>query len=143
MAAGLKRGGKKRAGAGNADAAELDRVRHEIAETDNRLWHAARDNQLREATELARARRWQEMLDTGEVQSLTALAEKMDVDRSYVSRVLQLMLLATDIVEAILTGREPSGPPRACRTGLSLAKLTQTLPVLWDEQRKLFGFPPG
>ena len=36
--------------------------------------------------------------------------------------------------EAILDGREPSG--------LSLAKLTQTLPVLWHEQRELFGFPP-
>jgi hypothetical protein len=59
----------------------------------------------------------------------------MDVDRSYVSRVLQLMLLAPDIVEAILDGREPSG--------LSLAKLTQTLPVLWREQRELFGFCPA
>ena len=85
-------------------------------------------------TALARARRWQEMLDTGEVESLTALAEKMSVDRSYVSRVLQLMLLAPDIIEAILAGREPSG--------LSLAKLTQTFPVLWNEQRELFGFPP-
>ena len=85
-------------------------------------------------TALARARRWQEMLDTGEVESLTALAEKMSVDRSYVSRVLQLMLLVPDIIEAILAGREPSG--------LSLAKLTQTFPVLWNEQRELFGFPP-
>jgi len=50
-----------------------------------------------------------------------------------VSRVLQLGLLAPDIVEAILAGREPSG--------LSLAKLTRTLPMLWHEQRELFGFP--
>jgi len=85
-------------------------------------------------TALARARRWQEMLDIGEVESLTALAEKMDVDRSYVARILRLGLLAPDIVEAILEGREPSG--------LSLAKLTQTLPMSWSEQRKLFGFPP-
>jgi hypothetical protein len=85
-------------------------------------------------TALARARPWQEMLDNGEVESLTALAEKIDADRSYVSRVLQLMLLAPDIIEVIRDGREPSG--------LSLAKLTQTLPVLWDEQRKMFGFPP-
>ena len=84
-------------------------------------------------TALARARRWQEMLDNGEVESLTALADKMDVDRAYVSRVLQLMLLAPDIIEAILAGREPSG--------LSLAKLTQTLPALWHEQREMFGFP--
>ena len=84
-------------------------------------------------TALARARRWLEMLDAGKVDSLTALAKKLDVDRSYVSRVLQLTLLAPDIVEAVLAGREPSG--------LSLAKLTQSLPVLWDEQRELFGFP--
>ena len=84
-------------------------------------------------TALARAHRWQEMLDGGQVSSFTELAKKLDVDRSYVSRVIQLTLLAPDIVEAILAGREPSG--------LSLAKLTQTLPVLWGEQRELFGFP--
>lgn len=74
------------------------------------------------------------MLDAREVESLTALAEKMDVDRSYVARFLRLNLLAPDIVVAILAGREPSG--------LSLARLTQTLPVLWHEQRERFGFPP-
>jgi len=83
-------------------------------------------------TALARARRWQEMLDDGEVASVTELAERLDVDRSYAARILRLNLLAPDIVEAILAGREPSG--------LSLAKLTQTLPVLWNEQRQLFGF---
>jgi len=83
-------------------------------------------------TALARARRWQQMLDDGEVASVTELAERLDVDRSYAARILRLNLLAPDIVEAILAGREPSG--------LSLAKLTQTLPVLWNEQRQLFGF---
>jgi len=29
---------------------------------------------------LARAHRWQQMLDAGEVESLTALAERLDVD---------------------------------------------------------------
>jgi len=85
-------------------------------------------------TALARAHCWQEMLDGGEVASFTELAKKLDVDRSYVSRVLQLTLLAPDIVEAILAGHEPSG--------LSLAKLTQALPVLWGEQRELLGFDP-
>jgi len=85
-------------------------------------------------TALARARRWQQTLDAGEVASVTELAERLNVDRSYAARILRLNLLAPDIVEAILAGREPSG--------LSLANLTQTLPVLWDEQRELFGFPP-
>lgn len=84
-------------------------------------------------TALARARRWQEMLDNGEVGSVTELADRLDADRSYVARILRLGLLAPDIIEAILAGREPSG--------LSLAKLTQTFPVLWSEQREMFGFP--
>lgn len=63
---------------------------------------------------------------------MTELAERLNVDRSYVSRILRLNLLAPDIVEAILAGREPSG--------LSLAKLTQTIPVLWHEQREMFEF---
>jgi len=67
-----------------------------------------------------------------EVASVTELAERLNVDRSYVSRILRLNLLAPDIVEAILAGREPSG--------LSLAKLTQTIPVLWHEQREMFEF---
>jgi len=83
-------------------------------------------------TALARARRWQEMLDADEVASVTDLADRLDVDRSYASRILRLNLLAPDIVEAILAGREPSG--------LSLANLTQTIPVLWHEQREMFGF---
>ena len=83
-------------------------------------------------TALARAQRWQQMLDAGKVASVTELADRLEVDRSYASRIMRLNLLAPDIVEAILAGREPSG--------LSLAKLTQTLPVLWGEQRELFGF---
>jgi len=54
------------------------------------------------------------------------------MDASYVGRILRLTLLAPDIVEAILVGDEPSG--------LSLAKLTQSFPMLWDEQRERFGF---
>ena len=82
---------------------------------------------------LARAHRWQQMLDSGEVDSITELADRLDVDRSYVARILRLTLLAPDIIEGILAGREPSG--------LSLANLIKTLPMLWDEQRGLLGFP--
>ena len=82
---------------------------------------------------LARAHRWQELIDEGRYPSITALAEALDVDRSYVSRMLRLTFLAPDIIEAILRGDEPSG--------LSLAKLTGRLPLLWSEQRKKFGFP--
>ena len=81
---------------------------------------------------LARAFRWQEMLDTGEAGSTADLARKYDVDRSYVSRILQLTSLAPDIVEAILAGNEPSG--------LSLGTLRQGVPLRWDEQQKHLGY---
>ncbi len=77
---------------------------------------------------LARAFRWQELLETGKVASIAALAKRLKVDRAYVSRISNLTLLAPDIVEAIMDGREPSG--------LSLARLNKPFPVLWEEQRK-------
>jgi hypothetical protein len=80
---------------------------------------------------LARAHRWKELLETGQVKSVTELANTFGVDGSYVGRILRLTLLAPDIVEDILEGREPDG--------LSLAKLTKTLPVEWGEQRQVFG----
>ncbi len=42
------------------------------------------------------------------------------------------MLLALDIVEAVVQGREPSG--------LSLERLVKRMPVVWAEQRSEFGF---
>ena len=84
---------------------------------------------------LARAFRWQELLETEKVASISALAKQMKVDRAYVSRILNLTLLAPDIVEAIMDGREPSG--------LSLARLTKPFPVLWEEQRREFCFAQG
>ena len=77
---------------------------------------------------LARAYRWQEMLDTGEAGSIADLARKYDVDRSYVGRILKLTSLAPDIVEAILAGNEPSG--------MSLGTLRYGVPVWWEEQRQ-------
>lgn len=81
---------------------------------------------------LARASSWAEVLESGEAKSISELAMNLDVDNSYVARILKLSTLAPDIVEAILNGEEP--------TGLSLAKLTKTFPTDWDEQRAMFGF---
>ena len=58
---------------------------------------------------LARAFRWRMMLDTGVHATLEDLARAKGVAPSYVSRVLRLTLLAPDIVEAILDGRQPAG----------------------------------
>ena len=53
------------------------------------------------------------------------------MDRSYVSRVVRLAVLAPDIVDRIMTGTEPSG--------ISLAKLNKPFPLLWSEQRVCLG----
>jgi hypothetical protein len=82
---------------------------------------------------LARAFRWRELIETGQCRSITALAKHVRLDRRYVCRMLQITLLAPDLIEAILAGREPSG--------FSLRKLVDMdLPVLWAEQRKQLGF---
>ena len=77
---------------------------------------------------IAKAHRWQEQLESGEYPSVDDLAQSLHVDRSYVSRLLQLTSLAPDLIEAILRGDEPDG--------LSLAKLRKNLPVRWDKQRR-------
>ena len=83
-------------------------------------------------TALARAFHWQELLDSGRYSSVTELAEALGVDRSYVGRIMQLSLLAPDIVEAIIRGTEPSG--------LSLERLVRGIPMVWEEQGERFGF---
>jgi hypothetical protein len=82
------------------------------------------DNTMMKA--LARAFRWQRMLESGECGSITELAEAEKINRSYVCRVLRLTLLAPDIVEAILDGRQPDG--------MQLDALLKPFPVEWKEQ---------
>jgi hypothetical protein len=72
------------------------------------------------------------MLETGQVKSISELARNLEVDSSYVTRILKLTTFAPDIVEAIINGEEPDG--------LSLAKLIQSFPEEWNEQRALSGF---
>lgn len=74
------------------------------------------------------------MLQSGKVRSLNELAATETVNSSYLSGIFRLTLLAPDIVEAILDGRQP-------RT-LPLADLMDELPVEWERQKKRFGFPP-
>jgi DNA invertase Pin-like site-specific DNA recombinase len=88
------------------------------------------DTQLIKA--IARGRIWYQRLVSGEARSLRDLAEALQVNERYVSRVLRAALLAPDIVEAILEGRQS---PQ-----LSVDKLRFGPPLLWDEQRQVFGF---
>src|SRR5918992_2105091 len=89
------------------------------------LWPRV-DNAMVKA--LARAFRWRKMLDEGVHATLEDLARAKDVNATYVSRVLRLTLLAPDIVEAILDGRQPEG--------LRLEDLLERFPVEWEEQRR-------
>ncbi len=81
------------------------------------------------AVAVARAYRWKELLERGKFGSVTELAEAVGVDRGHVGRLLNLTLLAPDIVERILDGREPPG--------LSLRQLARIMPSQWDEQRRV------
>jgi hypothetical protein len=58
---------------------------------------------------LARAWRWQRMLDEGVYASVSDIAEAENISKSYVSRILRLSLLAPDIADAILAGRTDQG----------------------------------
>jgi hypothetical protein len=77
---------------------------------------------------LARAWRWQRMLESGEHATLAELADAERISRSYICRVMRLMLLAPDIVERILDGRPTFGLP----------KLLRPFPVAWEKQREQF-----
>jgi hypothetical protein len=50
---------------------------------------------------LARAWRWQRMLDKRIYTSVSEIGEAEGIDKGYVSRILRLALLAPDIVEPI------------------------------------------
>lgn len=76
---------------------------------------------------LARAFRWKRMLDSGEFANVVDLARHEDIAVSYLTRVLRLTLLAPDIVEAILDGRQ--GPE------VTLAQVLEPFPEEWVEQR--------
>ena len=90
-----------------------------------------RDDTLIKA--LARAHRWKRMLESGEHNSVADLAEAEKINKSYLSRILRLTLLAPDIVQAVLDGRQPKG--------LTLADLMEPFPVEWPAQRRLLGLP--
>ena len=77
---------------------------------------------------IARAFCWQRMLDSGGVESISALASRVGMNKAHVCRMLRFTLLAPDIIEGILAGKEAKG--------LSITQLRdQGFPVLWEEQR--------
>ncbi|SFK60510.1 hypothetical protein [Shimia haliotis] len=57
---------------------------------------------------VARAYRWRQILEDGDMGTIAELAEHEKVSPSYLTRVMRLTLLAPDIIEAILDGNPPS-----------------------------------
>lgn len=56
---------------------------------------------------LGRAFRWKRLLDDGTYASVSDIARAEKLDRTYVGDVLRLTLLAPEVVEAIVDGRQP------------------------------------
>ena len=79
---------------------------------------------------LARAWRWQRMLDDGVYASVSEIGDAENISKSYVSRILRLALLAPDIVDEILAGSTDQA--------LVLDRLERPLPASWEEQRLAF-----
>ncbi len=79
---------------------------------------------------IARAFRWRKLLETGAYGTVGEIAEAEKINLSYVSRILRLTLLAPEIVEAILDGRQPAE--------MTLAVLMQPFAVEWHGQRRRF-----
>jgi hypothetical protein len=69
------------------------------------------------------------MLEAGRCRSIAEIAEAEEIDRSFVSRLLRLTLLAPDIQEAILEGRQAKG--------MQLEEVTRAMPRTWREQRRV------
>ncbi len=107
----VKRGGRKEM--------QLPRGASQTRRTDNTLVKA-----------LARAFRWKHMLESGEFTTIAELAEREGIAPSYMTRVLRLTLLAPDIVEAILDGKQ--GPE------VTLARVLEPFPLDWDGQSDFF-----
>jgi hypothetical protein len=79
---------------------------------------------------VARAFRWQKLLENGTYRCLDEIAKAEKIGPSFVSRVVRLALLAPDIVEAILAGKQPAS--------LTLKDLMLPFPVQWAGQRAQF-----
>lgn len=79
---------------------------------------------------LARAFRWRRTLEEGRYGSIRELAKSEGVSRVYAGRLLNLTLLAPDIVAAILDGRQPEQ--------MNFRALLAPFPAAWTEQRHRF-----
>lgn len=79
---------------------------------------------------IVQAHRWQAMLDEGRYATVGDLAKAEKLDKSFVSRTLRLTLLAPNVIEAILDGRQSDAAQRQT--------LLRGFPLAWEEQMHSF-----
>jgi hypothetical protein len=103
----VKRGGRKEM--------QLPAGSAQLRKTDNTVIKA-----------LARAFRWKNMLESGDFATIAELAQREGIAPSYMTRVVRLTLLAPEIVEAILDGKQ--------RPEMTLARVLEPFPVEWSRQ---------
>jgi hypothetical protein len=77
---------------------------------------------------LARGFRWRRMLEGGRYASISEMAKAEGIERGYLGSLLRLTLLAPEMVEAILEGRQP--------VGVTLPGLLEGGPVGWARQEE-------
>ena len=77
---------------------------------------------------LARAFRYQRMLDEGRYASITEMAAAERIERGYLGTLMRLTLLAPNIVEEILDGQASSS--------IALPALFKQFPAGWIHQRE-------
>ncbi len=82
---------------------------------------------------LARANGWYEKVVRGEAVDMRSLSQHAGLTERYVGKVFGCALLAPDIIESILEGRQPED--------LTFKKLCRDIPLSWIEQRVQLGFP--
>jgi hypothetical protein len=76
---------------------------------------------------LARGFRWRRLLETEVYGTIEEIAAAEKINSSYVSRILRLTLLAPQIVDAILDGRQPEK--------MTLVVLMEPLSVYWGRAK--------
>lgn len=75
---------------------------------------------------LARAFRWQRMLESGQFTTMSELANRENIAPTYMTRVMRLSLLSPTMVDTILDGR--------LSHTVTLADLLRHVPAEWDVQ---------
>ena len=79
---------------------------------------------------LGRAFYWQHLVDTGAMKDGSDIARAEGLHPSVVNELLRLTLLAPDIIDLLMTGRQP-------RRMTLIGFQRHPLPVAWEDQRQV------